>query len=231
QFGNRYQAEVAVGGPAGSLADLTSVTRSRIWLDVAVLAIAIVLVLGLATRALLLPLVATVFGLLVAACSFGVLQLLFGGVNPPLGGPGYLDPMSIIGIFTIVFGVTVTWAAVLLMEMREAFVSSGREREAVTAGLRETAAPVTGAGLLMVAALVPFTATSLLNIRAFGIGVAVAILLDTVVVRPVLLPAAVAVLGRHGWWPTTGPGVHTRTTGVIRPALARPVETPIGAPR
>ena len=63
------------------------------------------------------------FGLLVAAASFGVLQVLFGSLSPMLDGPGYLDPMSIIGIFTVVFGITTTYSAVLLMWTREAYVS------------------------------------------------------------------------------------------------------------
>jgi X-X-X-Leu-X-X-Gly heptad repeat protein len=193
---------VAVGGPAGSLGDLTSVTKSRIWLDLAVLAAAIVLVLGLALRAVLLPVVATVFALLVAGSTFGILQLLFGGSQPPLGGPGYMDPMSIIGIFTIVFGVSIVYSTLLLMRTREAFVTRSDPGGAIRRGLRDTAAPATGAGLVMVAALIPFATTDLINIRQFGIGVAVAILLDIVIVRPVLLPAAEAVLGRRGWWPT-----------------------------
>jgi RND superfamily putative drug exporter len=66
----------------------------------------------------------------------------------------------------------------------------------------------------MVAALAPFATTDLINIRQFGIGVAVAILLDVLVVRPVLLPAAEATLGRYGWWPTTAPtGDEAETPG------------------
>jgi len=207
--------EVAVGGPAGSTGDLTGVTRSRIWLDVAVLAAAIVLVLALALRAVLLPLVATACSLLVAAATFGVLQLLFGGSNPPLGGPGWMDPMSIIGIFTVVLGVTVVYTALLLMRTREAFVAGepkqqgaavGRRRPShtyVRTGLRQTAAAATGTGLVMVAALIPFATTDFIDIREFGIGVAVAVLLGILILRPVLLPAAEALLGRFGWWPTT----------------------------
>lgn len=158
--------------------------------------------LGLALRAVLLPAVATLFSLLVAAATFGVLQLLFGGSHPPLGGPGYMDPMSIIGIFTVVFGVSVTFAALLLMRTRERYVADGGSGDAVATGLRETAAAATGASLVMVAALFGFATTELINVRQFGIGVAVAILLDVLLVRPVLLPAAEAVLGRYGWWPT-----------------------------
>ena len=56
----------------------------------------------------------------------------------------------------------------------------------------------------MVAALIPFSTTDLINLRAFGIGVALAVLLDVAIARPVLLPAAEALLGRFGWWPTSG---------------------------
>ena len=204
-FAHANNVQVAVGGPAGSLGDLTRVAKSRIWLDVIVIAVALTLVLALALRAVLLPAVATLFGLLVTAASFGVLQVLFGGTDPLLGGPGYLDPMSIIGIFTIAFGVTTTYSAVLLMRTREAYVSGAAGTAAVRIGLRETGAAATGAGLVMVASLIPFLTTSFLNVRQFGIGVAVAVLLDILIVRPVLLPAAEIVLGRRGWWPTSGP--------------------------
>ncbi len=197
--------EVAVGGPAGSTGDLTSVTKSRIWLDVALLTAAIVLVLGLALRAVLLPLVATAFSLLVAAATFGVLQLLFGGSNPPLGGPGWMDPVSIIGIFTVVLGVTVVYTALLLMRTREAFVAGGPRQRYVPTGLRQTAAAATGTGLVMVAALIPFSTTGFIDVREFGIGVAVAVLLDVLILRPVLLPAAEVLLGHFGWWPTRSP--------------------------
>jgi RND superfamily putative drug exporter len=239
RFARNHNVQVAVGGPAGSLGDLTSVTKSRIWLDVAVVSIAITLVLALALRALLLPAVATVFGLLVVAASFGLLQILFGGVNPPLGGPGYLDPITIISVFTVAFGLTTTFTSVLLMRTREAYrkVSDSGTRAAVRVGLRETAAATTGTGLVMVAALIPFSLSDLLNIRALGIGVAFAVLLDVVIVRPVLLPAAEAVLGHYGWWPTThpfppGPGV-AKTKGKLRPAIPQAVKGhgPDPAPR
>lgn len=213
--------EVAVGGPAGSTGDLTSVTRSRIWLDVAVLTASIVLILALALRAVVLPLVATAFSLLVVAATFGVLQLLFGGPNPPLGGPGWLDPMSIIGIFTVVLGVTVVYAALLLMRTREAFVAGEPMGRYVRIGLRQTAAAATGTGLVMVAALIPFSMTDLVDVREFGIGVAVAVLLDILILRPVLLPAAEALLGRFGWWPTHGAGA-ARSESKASPRIHRP---------
>jgi RND superfamily putative drug exporter len=191
-----------VGGPAGNLGDLTSVTKSRIWLDVAALSVAVALVLALALRALLLPVVATLFSLLTTAATFGVLAILFGGSAPPLGGPGYLDPITVISVFTVSFSITMAFSTLLLMRIREAYLAVPGAKQAVRTGLRETAAATTGAGLVMVAALIPFATTQLLNVRALGIGVGIAILIDVLIVRPVLLPAAAALFGRFGWWPT-----------------------------
>ena len=226
-FAKRNNAQVAVGGPAGSLGDLTGVTRSRIWLDIAIIAAAIALVLGLALRAVVLPAVATLCSLLVTASAFGVLQVLFGGPDPLLGGPGYLDPVSVIGIFTVAFGISVTFSTLLLVHTRAIFASAAGTGSTVRAGLRETAAAATGAGAVMLAALLPFAFSDLIVVRQFGIGVAVAILLDVLVLRPVLLPAAEALLGRFGWWPTSG----ARAPGSAPEVPVTRAGTPAGHPR
>ena len=228
-FAKRSGTQVAVGGPAGDLGDLTSVTRSRIWLDVAALSIAVALVLALALRAVLLPIVATAFSLLTTAATFGVLALLFGGSAPPLGGPGYLDPITIISVFTIAFAITMVFSTLLLMSVREAYLARPGAKQAVGTGLRQTAAASTGAGLVMLAALIPFSTTELLNVRALGIGVAIAILIDVLIVRPVLLPAAATVLGRFGWWPTTPdrPGHEVDRLARTSGTPASPHESPV----
>jgi X-X-X-Leu-X-X-Gly heptad repeat protein len=204
-FAAKNHLQVAVGGPAGSLADYTSATNARLPWVIAALAVLLALTLGIALRAVALPIVAILFDLLTAAATFGVLTLLFGGSHPPLGGPGYIDPMSIIGVFTAIFGISLVFLVVLLARTREEFVAGASVDEALDVALRRTAAATTGAGLLMVAAVIPFIATQLLTVRAFGIAVAVAVLLDAFIVRPVLLPAAVEVLGPRAWWPTKPP--------------------------
>ena len=147
---------------------------------------------------------------------------------------GYLDPMTIIGIFTIAFALSITYSALLLLRTREACLAAAPGEDPVQVGLAQTAAAATGAGLVMVAALIPFATTSLLNVRAFGIGVAIAILLDIAIVRPVLLPAAIAVLGRRGWWPTQMPATpQPPRHGAGADVAPRPAQpsTPIGASR
>ena len=210
-FAKRTGTEVAVGGPAGNLADFTSETNAR--LPIAVVAVALVLMIALKTIAL--PLVAVAFDLLTAAATFGSMALPFGGDDPLLGGPGYLDPMSIIGIFAAIFGISITYEVLLLAGTREHFVESGDARAALAHGLRRTAADATGAAAVMIAAAVPFAFSDMINVRQFGIGIAIAAALDALIVRPVLLPAAVQLLGRWSWWPTTPRDV--------RPAAPRPI--------
>jgi putative drug exporter of the RND superfamily len=202
RFASSHHLEVAVGGPAGNLANLTSATNARLPWVILALALAIALTLGLALRAVALPVVAVLFNLLTAAATFGVMGLLFGGSHPPLGGPGYLDPMSIVGIFTAIFGISLIFLVVLLVRTREELLAGASIEGALDIALRRTAAASTGAGLLMVATVVPFATSGLLTVREFGVGVAIAVTLDAFLVRPVLLPAAAQVLGRRAWWPT-----------------------------
>ncbi len=202
RFAVSNHLQVAVGGPAGNLADFTSATNGRLPWVIFALALAVALALGLMLRAVALPIVAVAFNLLTAAATFGVMSLLFSGPNPPLGGPGYIDPMSIVGIFTIVFGVSLIYLVVLLERTREELVAGATVDGALDVALRKTAAASTGAAVLMIAALIPFATTDLLTVRELGVGLAVAVALDAFIVRPVLLPAAVELLGRWSWWPT-----------------------------
>lgn len=205
RFAAANHVDWAIGGPAGSMADFNDYGRSHVVLALAAIAAAIAVLLMVALQAVGVALVAVLVDLLAVAATFGALTLVFEGDDPLLGGPGYLDPMSIIGIFAVVFGVTTVYETLLLYRTRERFVETGDPRAAVAAGLRESAWAATGAAVAMVAVALPFMAADLLSVRQFGAGLAVAVLLDSLVVRPVLLPAALAALGERAWWPTRGP--------------------------
>jgi X-X-X-Leu-X-X-Gly heptad repeat protein len=225
-LGQMQAAVIKARGQIPSTKDLETLLRQLI-----VIAGALALVLALALRAIVLPVAAVILNLLVVSAAFGVVQMLFGGSNPPLGGPGYLDPITIISIFSVAFGISVSYSTVLLMRTREAYERRGNPRNAARAGLNHTAAPATGAAIAMVAAMIPFATTELINVRELGVGVGVAVLLVALVLRPVLLPAAEVVLGRIGWWPTHGPRAPKEPPPEIptrRPARMRP---PHGRPR
>ncbi len=235
QFARTSGTTVAVGGPAGFLSDFRSVTESRILLVVPIVALAVMLFLMIALRAVLLPMVAVAFDLLTVGAAFGLLTLLYSGSGRILGGPGYIDPMSIIGIFAIMFGVTATYEVLLLVRAREYFARDGDAHESMRLGLRGTAATATGAALVMVAAVLPFAFSDLIPVQQFGIGVAAVVVIDAFIVRPLMLPAAAAVLGNRGWWPTApGTGAPPETDGggaeppePVEPAPIAPREEPV----
>jgi RND superfamily putative drug exporter len=154
-------------------------------------------------RAVVLPAIAVAFDLLTAAATFGILTVLYSGPDALLSGPGYIDPISIIGIFAFIFGVSMVYEVALLYRTREAFLATGDAHGAVKTGLTQTAAAATGAAAVMLAAIVPFAMVDLLSVQVFGVGVAIAIVLDALIVRPVLLPAAASLLGRWSWWPVS----------------------------
>jgi RND superfamily putative drug exporter len=153
-------------------------------------------------RAVVLPVVAVAFDLLTTGATFGALWLLFGGSNAPLGGPGYIDPVSIICIFAAVFGITAVYEVALMQRTREAFVRGSSPVQSVGEGLRGTHLALTAAALVMACAFAGLAMSDLVTIRQLGAGLTIAVVLDGLLVRPVLLPAAIAVLGRLAWWPT-----------------------------
>ena len=200
-FAKKINAQAAVGGPAGQLANFQDTVGGDIQKVVLALAIVVALVLLVALRSVPLALVTVAINLLVAAAAFGVAALLTRGSSPVLGGPGFIDPEQVIETFSAVFGIALIYEVILLQRTRERFMRSGRPREALGSALQDTAASATGAAAVMVAAVIPFVFSGLFNLR-LTIALAVAILLDAFVVRPVLLPAVMALLGRRAWWPS-----------------------------
>jgi putative drug exporter of the RND superfamily len=201
-FTHATGTQAAIGGPAGQLGDFRSETASRIWPVVAGVSIVILLLIMALLRAVVLPLVAVAFDLLTAGATLGIVALLFSGGDRPLGGLGYLDPMTIIAAFATIFAMTMLYEVQLLARTRELFVARGDAKVAIGGGLHRTAAAATGAAVAMIAAIVPFATSDLVMVRQLGVAAGTAILLDALVVRPVLLPAAAELLGDRSWWPT-----------------------------
>ena len=224
-FAHANELQGALGGQAGALGDFRSHAASRIWPVVIGISVIVTLLLMAMLRTVVLPVVAVAFDLLTAAATFGVVSLLFSGDNPAFGGVGYVDPMTIIATFSLIFGVTILYEVMLLARTREAFIATGDPSAALRTGLGRTAAAATGAAIAMVAVLIPFATSSVINVRQVGVAMAIAVVLDALIVRPVLLPAAVQILGRWCWWPTHGahttppPAPTTATPVVPRPVL------------
>jgi RND superfamily putative drug exporter len=158
------------------------------------------LLLAVLLRAIVLPAVAVTLNLVVVGAAFGGLRLLFQGADPLLGGPGFVDVVSVAAILAILFALSVDYEVFLLTRMREGWASGLGAREAIAYGIGRTAGVVTGAALIMAAVFLAFASSSFITPRQFGVGLALAVTLDALVLRLFLLPAVMALLGRASWW-------------------------------
>jgi RND superfamily putative drug exporter len=190
-----------VAGGAAQLNDYSSVTRARIPFVIAAITLATFLVLVLVLRALPLAAIAVGLNLLTVAVAFGVLTLLFSLPEDwPLGGRTYVDAVGAMAIFGVVFGLSIDYAVFLLVRMREHYDRHGDNAAAIEFGLQRTARVITGAAAIMMAVFVAFAGAPIATVSQLGVGLTVAVLLDATVVRIVLLPALMLLLGDRVWW-------------------------------
>ncbi|HET9161971.1 MAG TPA: MMPL family transporter [Solirubrobacterales bacterium] len=188
------------GGPA-QLDDYSRITRDRIPFVVAAITIATFLVLLLVLRALPLAAIAVGLNLATVGVAFGILTLLFNLPEDwPLGGHTYVDAVGATAIFGVVFGLSIDYAVFLLVRMREHYDRHGDNAAAIEFGLQRTARVITGAAAIMMAVFIAFAGASIATISQLGVGLTVAVLLDATVVRIVLLPALMLLLGDRVWW-------------------------------
>jgi putative drug exporter of the RND superfamily len=200
-LGRAAHAEASVAGGAAQLTDYNNVTRSRIPLVVAAITLVTFLVMVLVLRALPLAALAVGLNLATVAVAFGVLTLLFNvPAGYPLGGHTYVDAVGATMIFGVVFGLSIDYAVFLLMRMRERYDQDGDNAAAIMVGLEKTARVITGAAAIMMAVFVVFAGAPIATVSQLGVGLAVAVLLDATVVRIVLLPALMLLLGERVWW-------------------------------
>ena len=189
-----------VGGTAPELTDFARVNSERV--PLLILAICLVTYLALVPilRSVVLPAIAVALNMLTVAASFGLLTLLFVGDNPPMGGAGELDVVTVTGIFVITFALSIDYQVFLLTRMREEYVRTQSHEAAVEFGISKTARVVTGAAAIMVAVFMAFALSSFSLIQQLGIGLATAVLIDATVVRLGLLPSIMKLAGDRAWW-------------------------------
>jgi RND superfamily putative drug exporter len=193
------QAELS--GGAAQLADYTGAISRRIPLLIAAITLATFLVLVVILRALILAALAVALNLITVAVAFGVLTLLFEvPAGWPLGGRDYVDAIGAAGIFGIVFGLSIDYAVFLLARMRESYEQGASNEEAIAYGLARTARVITGAAAIMMAVFIAFAGAPIATVSQLGVGLAVAVLLDATVIRIVLLPALMLIIGEAVWW-------------------------------
>ncbi|MEX2106957.1 MAG: MMPL family transporter [Solirubrobacterales bacterium] len=190
-----------VAGGAAQLNDYSRVTRDTIPIVVVAITLATFLVLVLVLRALPLAALAVALNLVTVGVAFGILTLLSNlPAGFPLGGHEYIDAVGATMIFGIVFGLSIDYAVFLLVRMREHYDREGDNAAAIEFGLEKTARVITGAAAIMMAVFIAFAGSSLATVSQLGVGLTVAVILDATVVRIVLLPALMLLIGDRVWW-------------------------------
>ena len=191
------------GGPAQGVDFLDRAYSSFPWLVLIVLALTYLLLLR-AFRSILLPLKAVVLNLLSISASYGMLVVFFrwGFGSSAFGLYQYpqVEGWIPIFLFAMLFGLSMDYEVFLVSRMREAWDSVGDNGRAVAQGLERTGRIVTAAAIVMVAAFCGFLVGSILGLQEFGLGLAVAIFVDATIVRALLVPALMAIMGRYNWW-------------------------------
>src|SRR5690606_25904872 len=161
--------------------------------------------LGIAFRSVLIPLKAVALNLLTVGAAFGVLVLVLqDGLLSRLvgGGPvlGYIDANAPLFIFAIVFGLSMDYEVFLVARIREAHERGLDDHEAVASAMASTGGVITSAAAVMVTLFVLLLFSHVELIRALGLGLTVAVLLDATLVRMVLVPSMMTLAGRWNWW-------------------------------
>jgi uncharacterized membrane protein YdfJ with MMPL/SSD domain len=198
------RAEVNVGGETARSHDVRDQIGGSMWKIVLfVLALSFV-VLMVMLRSLLLPLKAVLMNLLSIGAAFGILVAIFqwGWLDGFLGfeSQGALDTINIPLIFAIVFGLSMDYEVFLMSRIRERYMVHGDNERAVAEGLSSSARTISSAALIMSAVFAVFVLTGVPSIKELGLGSAVAIALDATLVRLILVPAAMKLMGRWNWW-------------------------------
>jgi RND superfamily putative drug exporter len=197
-------ATVNVGGETARSHDVRLQISGSMWKIVLFVLALSFLVLMVMLRSLLLPLKAVLMNLLSIGASFGVLVAIFqwGWLDGFLGieSQGALETINVPLIFTVVFGLSMDYEVFLMSRIRERYMRHGDNERAVAEGLSSSARTISSAALIMTAVFVVFFLTGVPSIKELGLGCAVAIALDATLVRLILVPAAMKLMGSWNWW-------------------------------
>ncbi|MEV4416886.1 MMPL family transporter [Catellatospora sp. NPDC049609] len=193
-----------VGGETAEGVDANAAIADRLPYVLVVMLLIIYVLLLVTFRSLLLPLKAIVLNLLSVGATFGLLAIVFQhGFGVELLGTvshGYVQNFVPILLLAILFGLSTDYEVFLLHRVREEWQRTGDDTVSVATGLARTAPLISGAAVLMLAVFGAFTLTGINPIQQLGFGLAVAVALDATLIRLVIVPASMRLMGRWNWW-------------------------------
>jgi RND superfamily putative drug exporter len=195
---------VQVGGTAAGGHDFLVSQAQRAPYAVGLTLLASGVILFLLFGSVVLPIKAVLMTLLSIAASFGALVWIFQEGNlsnllnfEPLG---YTIAGNPIIMFSVIFGLSMDYEVLLLSRVQESYRKTGDNTEAVAEGLSKTAGVITGAALIMVVVFSAFALAEVITIKSIGVGMAIAVAIDATIVRVLLVPATMRLMGRWNWW-------------------------------
>jgi RND superfamily putative drug exporter len=197
-------ADVLVGGFTAGGIDFSTYIAGRLPILIGAVLILSFLLLMAVFRSILVPIKAVIMNLLSIGASYGVIVAIFqwgwlkGAIGVEQTGP--IEPWVPMMLFAIVFGLSMDYEVFLLSRMKEEFVRTGDNGTAVADGLAATARVITAAAIIMVCVFSAFVLGDDRNLKLFGLGLASAVFVDATLVRMVLVPATMELLGARNWW-------------------------------
>ena len=193
-----------VGGGAADVADVVDRVRADFPRTALFIIVSTYLVLFVLLRSVVLPAKALVMNTLSIVASFGALVWIFqdGNLSAPLGFQplGFVETTQPVILFCVLFGLSMDYEVFLLSRMKEVWDRTHDNIEAVARGMERSGRIVTSAALIVVVVAGSFAFADIVLIKALGIGMAIAVALDATVVRALLVPATMRLLGRWNWW-------------------------------
>jgi RND superfamily putative drug exporter len=198
------EASSFVGGQTAGYIDLASQISDKLPLMIAIVVALSFIVLLVAFRSLLVPIKAAAMNLISVAAAYGIVTAVFQlGWGSSLIGLDHAIPIvSFVPLlmFAILFGLSMDYEVFLLTQMREHFREYGDARRAVVEGVANTGRVITSAAAIMVCVFTSFVLSGNPVVKEFGVGLAVAIAIDSTLVRCLLVPAVMVLLGKRAWW-------------------------------
>ena len=193
-----------VGGPAAQNRDLTNVLTGRAPYAIGVILIVAFLLLLIVFRSLVVALFSIVMNLLTVGAAFGFATIVFQqGIGTGLLGiqhQGFVDAWAPLFFFALLFGLSMDYQLFLLAAIRERYQATGDTKRAIGEGIARTGRPITNAALIMIVVFIAFGVTGPIPPTELGLTLAMAVLLDATVVRVMLVPATMALLGERSWY-------------------------------
>jgi RND superfamily putative drug exporter len=230
-------AKALVGGVTAAAVDSSAMISKRLFIVIGGVVILSFLLLMAVFRSVAVPLKAAIMNLLSVGAAYGVIVAVFqwgwGGQFFNIGKTGPIDPWIPLMLFTILFGLSMDYEVFLLSRIREEYLKTHDNATSVADGLAATARVITAAAAIMVCVFGSFVLGDLRILKVFGMGLATAVLVDATLVRMILVPATMELLGDANWWfpnwlDKAVPNISVETAPEPEPALAGAGAAPAG---